>query len=216
MRYYAHLLLSIIINAVITENSYAQNKLSYGAVIGAGYNFTKLENASPASFSFGLRIEGRLNEKMKFRTGLVLLQTGSREAPEFCLNCGVCYCPTYAEFDFTFISIPLNLRYNLLENEKKRYYISLGVLPYFASISVFRGGNPEPLESERPAIGKSNVNVYLYHRLLNINLSPGVEFTINEKAVLQIELEIRYALMYIGSGADDMFAAMVTISIIHL
>lgn len=194
-----------------------ESKFSYGLTAGMGYNFTELTEASPLNFSLGLRTEIKLGDRIDLRTGVFAIQTGGKEASGNCYECVGCYCPTYTEYDFTFISVPINLKYTLSENKGRQYYVSLGLMPYFASRSVRRANFPEPTEGQRwvPEIGEININGYLFKRILNINCSPGMEFNITEKMMLQAELEVKYGLMEVTSSADDMFSVMINISLLH-
>ena len=210
-------LIFLLLVGIMPLAGLAQSKFNYGLTAGMGYNFTELTAASPLNFSLGLRGEFNLSERVDLRTGVFAIQTGGRESLGGCYECGGCYCPDYTEYDFTFISVPINLKYTLSENEGKQYYVAFGLMPYFASRSVRRANFPAPTGNERlvSEIGEINTNGYLFERILNINCSPGMEFNISEKMMLQAELEVKYGLMEIGSSADDMFSAMISISWVH-
>lgn len=214
MRFIAAAILVALIGLPFTGNG--QSNFSYGLTGGAGYNFTKLEKALNLNFSLGLRCEFKLGERADLRTGILAIQTGAREAPEGCLFALNVYCPEYTEYNFTFISVPINLKYDFVQGEERQYYLSFGFQPYFASRSVRKAYYPEPEGlQQKPGLNVSQINGYIYQRLLNFNCSPGIEFNISEKSKLQVELEIKYSLIEATSSIDDMFSAGIRFSLLH-
>lgn len=207
----------------------AQSKFSYGLTGGAGYNFTKLEEASNLNFSLGLRGEFKISEKTDFRTGLSANKTGSRDATIWCWLCASCYCGIYTEYDFTFLSIPLNLKYHIINKEKSSYYISGGITPYYIYKDIVKKHFPGPEKGDRYVeVGKSVISAKTYdspwgpvnanrYRLLNFNLNPGIEFRLCNHFIFQGEVQLKYSLMRVGSyyGIDNMFTSGIVFSILY-
>jgi hypothetical protein len=206
---FGFLLAVSLIYSIIASNAQFAPKL--GVITDFGYNLTGFEKALQYNGSVGFRYERLLHNKLDVRIDAKVSATGRKRAVSTSRTCASCYVADYTEYNFLFLQVPLNLRYNFKDIEAGRFYATGGIMP---SIIIkdrveYHAPHPLPTQSDYIRTGQPEFTEYTAMSVyslswVHLNLAGGFEYALGKKYALQAEIQCYYTSMNVLEFADDM------------
>jgi hypothetical protein len=175
---------------------------------------TGLKNLTKPGTAVSLLIEYSFLPKLYFQTGLIRsskgynAKAGEYEWPSSWNNQKV--RPTSVDAICKVIEIPLNLRFDIAQHERSRWFVGAGASSYFMQNEKY--DYKYPLHSYN-IIWKDYETSTGWYWLSHLNASAGLEYRFSKKLSLLAEPYVRVPIKKVGYGKVDLFSAGMWFSI---
>jgi hypothetical protein len=175
---------------------------------------TGLKNLTKPGTAVSLLIEYSFLPKLYFQTGLVRsskvynAKAGEYEWPDDWNNQKA--RPTSIDALCKVIEIPLNLRFDISQNERSRWFVSAGASSYYMQKEKYDYNYPAHSYGILWPDYKTSTGWYW---LSHLNASAGFEYRFSKKLSLLAEPYVRVPVKKVGYGKVDLFSAGMWFSI---
>jgi hypothetical protein len=175
---------------------------------------TGLKNLTKPGTAVSLLIEYSFLPKLYFQTGLIRsskgynAKAGEYEWPSDWNNQKV--RPLSVDAICKVIEIPLNLRFDISQNERSRWFVSAGASSYYMQKEKYDYNYPPHSYGILWPDYKTSTGWYW---LSHLNASAGFEYRFSKKLSLLAEPYVRVPVKKVGYGKVDLFSAGMWFSI---
>ncbi|MGZ5133492.1 MAG: outer membrane beta-barrel protein [Flavitalea sp.] len=179
-----------------------KNGLELGAVIAPDMSTVEFTHSDKVGFSFGLQIGYRLSQRWSLSTGVLYTKKNyTSHGKDFNPPKGSWLDNVtldMVEGNCYMFDIPINIRYDLNQNNKQRLFVSTGLSSYIMKKEdyhyYYQYTNGSPGYRHRSSSSTER------HWLGIVNISAGFEKNINQKFSVQAEPYLKIPLQGIGYG----------------
>jgi len=180
---------------------------SFGVTLSPDLSAVGISGYSKPGTRLGAFLSGSLSNRFSLRTGAVLTQniyraTGEQYNPNVGSYSGW-ITPESAKGECKLIDIPFSLRYDILQRERNRWFLTGGLTTYIMLNEKyeFQYNNPQPNAMDGWQSDKTSA-----HILGLINLSTGYEHFLAPGWSFQVEPFVNIPITGIGWGKVDLYS----------
>ena len=179
-----------------------KNGLELGAVMTPDMSTVEFTHSDKVGFSFGLQIGYRLSQRWSLNTGVLYTKKNyTSQGKDFNPPKGSWLDNVnldIVEGNCYMFDIPINIRYDLNQNNKQRFFVNTGLSTYIMKKEdyhyYYQYTNGSPGYRHRSSSSTER------HWLGIVNISAGFEKNINKKFSVQAEPYLKIPLQGIGYG----------------
>jgi len=151
-----------------------------------------------ASYNIGFNFNKRLNNRLHFKTGLRYLNLGYKTEKQRLVLPDQNVVEIVFSYDYQFIELPLNLRFEFNQDEIVQTYLETGFNPmfYFSNRFVRFQEDAEKIYSSIPTSEKFNKLHLLYY------LGLGTNLMVSDETAIFLQMNIKYNLRNLKDTDD--------------
>lgn len=173
-----------------------------GITGGPDFSYVKFKHSYKTGYILGLQVAYRLNDRWSFNTGLQYTHKNYKANGEDF------YAPEHSwiryvdlqlvEGNCSMFEIPVNVRYDIINGKKSRFFASTGITSY---IMTDQNYDYYYIYNNNP--GKSNIKIdsTVSYAFKVLNFSAGYEYNFNRHFSIQAEPYLKLPLKGMGYGS---------------
>lgn len=179
--------------------------LEFGFMVGPDLSTVKFGPVYKTGYNFGIQVGYRFSNRWSVNTGVIYTKKFYKaDSADFNYKTN---WPNYklrnVEGNCSMWEIPVNVRYDVSFNEKRRWFVSTGLSTYLMDkedYMLYYGNNWNNYITEAPVTNDVNSN-YIFSI---VNLSAGMERSFGKRFSLQAEPYLKVPLKGLGMGSMRM------------
>lgn len=159
------------------------------------------EYSANISYSWGLKFQKNVKDKLLFNTGILYSQIGYKMIFNYVFNDpNDPLIPKEANIKVSYITLPLNFGYYLIQKDKFKVFSSAGIVGEIyvdnKETVIFEDGSKKEINYLTFVTGFSRF-------LFSPQISSGLEYNFNEKMFFTVEAYLRYNFVKIEDNMLD-------------
>lgn len=150
------------------------------------------------NFHLGFNYNQLLTKKLYLKTGIRYLSLGYQTKPRTLTFADMTTSDIYFTYDYLFIEVPINLRYEFLDQKTMVPFIELGFSPmyFFSNKQVTFQDGEDRVSMRRPITTDFNKLIFAF------NANIGVNYFLSDGTCLYLQGLLRYNLTNLVTDVD--------------